>query len=238
MTVLAPAVPAGDDGWVTTPHVPRRLLRHGARGPGHRARLAPLVAVAALAVGVAACGGSSSSSTTTTTSGGGTTSTTSPSGGSSTSSSTTSTSTPGTPGCRTSALTVSLGSPNGSAGATHYTLTFRNSGSVTCTLYGYPGVSFLDASGHQIGDPAQRQGSTPATVTLAAGGNAYSSIAVTDPGIPPCSGSATASHVLVYPPGETQSAAVTAPSGLLVCSSPNTSAYQSSSVSPVSTTAI
>lgn len=222
---------------MTTPHLPARLLRHGARGPGRHARLAPLVAVAALAVGLAACGGSNSSSTTTT-SGGGTTSTTSSSGGSSTSSSTTSSSTPGTPGCRTAALTVSLGGPNGSAGATHYNLTFRNSGSVTCTLYGYPGVSFLDASGHQIGDAAQRQGGTPATVTLAAGGNAYSSIAVTDPGIPPCSGSTTATQVRVYPPGETQSATVAAPPGLLVCSSPNTSAYQSSSVSPVSPTAI
>jgi len=222
---------------VTTPPVPARLLRHGARGPGRPARLAALATAAALAVGLAACGGSSSSSTTSTSSGG-TTSTTSSSGSSSTSSSTTSTSTPGTPGCRTAALTLSLGSPNGSAGATHYTLTFRNSGSVTCTLYGYPGVSFLDASGHQIGDPAQRQGGTPATVTLAAGGSAYSSIAGTDPGIPPCSGSATATQVRVYPPGETQAATVTAPTGLLVCSSPNTSTYQSSSVSPVSTTAI
>jgi len=68
-------------------------------------------------------------------------------------------------------------------------------------LYGYPGVSFLSAGGSQIGAPAQRDSAgTVATVTLAAGGDAYSSVAVTDPGIPPCSSQATAAQVRVYPP--------------------------------------
>ncbi len=94
-------------------------------------------------------------------------------------------------------------------------------------------MSFLAAGGAQIGAPAQRQGSvTPTTVTLAAGGNAYSSVAVTDPGIPPCSGSATATQVRIYPPGETHSALVAA-SGVAVCSSPNTPNYSSAIVAPV-----
>ena len=139
--------------------------------------------------------------------------------------------------CRTAALSVSIGSPNGSAGASHYGLTFQNTGTAACTLYGYPGVSFLDSSGHPIGDPAQRQGGTPTTVTVAAGGNAYASIAVTDPGIPPCSSSTAAAQVRVFPPGETPATQVPAPTGLLVCSSPNTSAYRSSTVSAVSSTA-
>ena len=75
-----------------------------------------------------------------------------------------------------------------------------------------------------------------ATVTLAAGGDAYSSVAVTDPGIPPCSSQATAAQIRVYPPGQTQSALVAAPSGVAVCSSPNTSAYTSATVTPVSAT--
>ena len=132
-----------------------------------------------------------------------------------------------------------MGSPNGSAGAVHYQITFRNTGSASCTLYGYPGVSFLTSGGTQIGSPAVRPSSgTVATVTLHAGGSAYSSVAVTDPGIPPCAGSATAAQVRVYPPGETQAAVVAAPSGLLVCSSPNTTAYSSALVSPVSATAL
>ena len=140
--------------------------------------------------------------------------------------------------CNTASLALSLGPSNGSAGATHYGLTFHNSGTAPCTMYGYPGVSFLDAGGHQIGDSAQNQGGSLAKVTLAAGANAYASIAVTDPGIPPCSGSGTVAQVRVYPPGQTVAAQVAAPSGLSVCSSPNTSAYSSSFVTPVSVTAI
>ena len=97
-------------------------------------------------------------------------------------------------------------------------------------------MSFLDAGGHQIGAPAQRQGGTPATVTVGTGTTVYSSVAVTDPGIPPCAGGTTAAQVQVYPPGETHAALVTAPSGLQVCSSPNTPAYLSSTVTPVSAT--
>ena len=141
-------------------------------------------------------------------------------------------------GCRTAALTVSIGAPNGSAGADHYGLTFHNTGATYCTLYGFPGVSFLTGNGQQIGAPAQRAGGAVVTVTLAAGGNAYASVAVTDPGIPPCTGSAPVANVRVYPPGQTQAVLVTAPSGMLVCSSPDTSAYQSASVTAVSATAL
>jgi len=220
---------------VTTSPVPARPARHGATGRGprpvRRSLLAPLVAAGALAVGLAACGGSSSSSTTTTGAAAGS-STTSTSSSPSTSSTTSSTAT-----CRTSSLALSLGPPNGTAGATHYSLAFRNTGATTCTMSGYPGVSFLDGSGHQIGDPAQRQGGTPTPVTLAPAGKAYASVAVTDPGISPCSGSAAAAQVQVYPPGETQAATIAAPSGLLVCSSSDTATYQSSTVTPISLTA-
>jgi hypothetical protein len=105
-------------------------------------------------------------------------------------------------------------------------------------MYGYPGVSFLDSSGNQIGAAAQQQGGTLATVTVGPGGSAYASIAVTDPGIPPCSGHGTAAQVRVYPPGETDSAQVAAPPDMSVCTSPNTSAYTSSFVTPVSASAI
>jgi len=224
---------------VTTSPVPARPARHGATGRGprpvRRSLLAPLVAAGALAVGLAACGGSSSSSTTTTGAAAGS-STTSTSSSPSTSSTTSSTAA-GTATCRTSSLALSLGPPNGTAGATHYSLAFRNTGATTCTMSGYPGVSFLDGSGHQIGDPAQRQGGTPTPVTLAPAGKAYASVAVTDPGISPCSGSAAAAQVQVYPPGETQAATIAAPSGLLVCSSSDTATYQSSTVTPISLTA-
>jgi len=194
----------------------------------------------AVALALAACGSSSSSSSSstapsTTSSTGSPTSTTSASptttGGSTT--------TTGIPACRTAALSIALGAPNGSAGATHYGLTFHNTGTAACTLYGFPGVSFLDTGGHQIGAPAQRpSGTALTTVTLMVGGDAFSSVAVTDPGIPPCSGSTAAAQVRVYPPGETRSTTIPAPSGLQVCSSPNTAAYLSSIVTPVSAVGI
>ena len=218
---------------MTTSRVP---TRPGSRPAGRHRALAPVLLLGALAVGLAACGSSSSSSTSTT----GATPTTSPTStttrpsGSSTPTSTAA----GTAACRTSSLALTFGSPNGSAGAIHYTLTFQNTGSTPCTLFGFPGVSFLDDSGAQIGQPAQREGGTPTTVTVAAGASAYASVAVTDPGIPPCSGSTAASQVKVFPPGETHAATLATPSGMLVCSSPNTAGYRSSTVTPVSATAL
>jgi hypothetical protein len=196
-----------------------------------------MVLLAGTVLGLAACG-SSSSSTTTSTRAATTTTTAASTTTSTTSASTTTSSGPKTAGCATASLAITFGSPNGTAGAIHYSITFHNTGSSTCALYGYPGVSFLAGGGGQIGAPAQREGNlTPATVTLAAGGNAYSSVAVTDPGIPPCSSSATATQVRIYPPGETHSALVAA-SGVSVCSSPNTSNYSSAIVAPVTASPI
>jgi hypothetical protein len=194
-----------------------------------------VVALAALAVGLAACGSSSSTTTTTT---GATTTTTAASATTSTSGSTTTTTTRiSIAGCASSGLAVTLGSANGTAGSVHYPIAFRNTTSSACTLYGFPGVSFLTASGTQIGVPAQREsGIIFATITLGPGGSAYSSVGVTDPGIPPCTGSATATRVRVFPPGETHAVLVPAPSGIAVCSSPNTANYQSAIVTPVTAT--
>ena len=209
-------------------------------GTGRRTARRTLTGAALLvtALGLSACGSSSSSSTTTTKPSTPTTTTKPSTSTTATTGASTSTTTkPSGTGCATSALAVTFGNPNGTAGAVHYTITFHNTGSSSCTLYGYPGVSFLGTGGSQIGAPAQRQsGGTVATVTLAPGGDAYSSVAVTDPGIPPCSSQADAAQVRVYPPGQTQAALVTAPSGVAVCSSPNTSAYTSASVTPVSAT--
>ncbi len=236
-TVLDSEVQEGDNGDVTTNRELRRSTESSNGRGTQRRRTSVLVALGAVALGLAACGGSSSS--TSTTNPPQTTTTTTGSSTSSTSAASTSTTAASLTACRTASLSVSLGGPNGSAGSTHYGLTFHNSGSAACTLYGYPGVSFLDAAGHQIGAPAQRQtGITSATVTLAASGDAYSSLAVTDPGIPPCSGSAAAAQVQVYPPGETHAALIAAPSGMLVCTSPNTTAYRSSIIIPVSATQI
>ena len=197
-----------------------------------RSRSAALLLVG-VGILLTACGSSSSTSTTTTTATTATTipTTTAPTSGSST---TSTTSGPKTTGCATSNLSISFGSPNGTAGAIHYLLTYRNSGTSTCTLFGYPGVSFLAADGSQIGSPAQRSsGDSVQSVVVAPGASAYSGVMVTDPGIPPCTSSGTATRVRVFPPGETRAAIVAALGGFAVCSSPNTPNYRSAIIGPL-----
>jgi hypothetical protein len=205
-------------------------MEASAPGPG-RTRVAVLTLVG-VALLLTACGSTSSSSTTTTSKA--TTTTTAPTTISTPATSTTTSSVPKSNGCATANLTITLGSPNGTAGAIHYVLTYRNAGTSACALFGYPGVSFLAAGGSQIGVPAQRTvGVGVTTVTLAPGASGYSSVTVTDPGIPPCSSQGTATQVRVYPPGETHAALAAASGGIAVCSSPNAASYQSATAGPL-----
>src|SRR5436305_2023608 len=70
--------------------------------------------------------------------------------------------------CPTRSLQVKLGASQGTAGSVYTTIDFTNISNVTCTLYGYPGVSLQTARPlHQIGKPAKEDPATPrALVTL------------------------------------------------------------------------
>ena len=65
-------------------------------------------------------------------------------------------------------ITVKAPSGGGAAGSQYLWLIFTNTSAKTCTLYGYPGVSYVTgASGQQVNDPATRsRGETPSKVTL------------------------------------------------------------------------
>ncbi|HTX80984.1 MAG TPA: DUF4232 domain-containing protein [Streptosporangiaceae bacterium] len=118
--------------------------------------------------------------------------------------------TPAGPGpCQSSELKVTLGSGNAAAGTTFYQILFTNDSSVTCTLYGYPGVSFTgETYAVQVGPAATRNHAIqPSLVTLAPSAVGSAEISVVDaqnypPG--PC-GLTTASGILVYPPNLTKS---------------------------------
>jgi hypothetical protein len=120
------------------------------------------------------------------------------------------TTTPAGPGpCQSSELKVTLGSGNAAAGTTFYEILFKNDSSVTCTLYGFPGVSFTgETYAVQVGPAATRNHALqPSLVTLAPGAVGSAEISVVDaqnypPG--PC-GLTTASGILVYPPNLTRS---------------------------------
>jgi len=65
--------------------------------------------------------------------------------------------------CVTSALKVAVprGQGNGAAGSSYYPIQFTNASGTSCTLYGYPGVSFVTApGGRQIGIAATRNPTT------------------------------------------------------------------------------
>lgn len=82
--------------------------------------------------------------------------------------------------CSTGALRVSLGAAGGAAGSIYYPLVFTNISGVSCTMYGYPGVSFVSApGGAELGGEAVRNpGQGPALVTLTPGAVAHASVQV------------------------------------------------------------
>lgn len=120
-------------------------------------------------------GGSGSGATGGGTSGTGTSGTgTSGTGGSGTGTSGTGTSAAGSSECATSQLSVAQVNPSVGAGQYYSTLVFTNTSSSSCTMTGYPGVSYVVANGVQSGNPAVRAGGAGSTVTLAPGGKADS----------------------------------------------------------------
>jgi Protein of unknown function (DUF4232) len=137
--------------------------------------------------------------------------TTTASGSASTSPSSVSTTTaPAGPGpCQSAALKVALGSGNAAAGTAYYEILFTNQSAATCTLYGFPGVSFTgETYAVQVGPAATRNpASHPTLVTLAPGAIASAQISVVDAqNYPPAGcGLTTASGILVYPPNLTAS---------------------------------
>ena len=69
----------------------------------------------------------------------------------------------------------------GAAGSVYRTLVLTNTGDKSCTLAGYPGVSYVDAKGKQVGAPADRDpDAQKATVTLKPGGTATAQLRQTN----------------------------------------------------------
>ncbi|MFD0183881.1 DUF4232 domain-containing protein [Streptomyces sp. NPDC127133] len=69
--------------------------------------------------------------------------------------------------CTSAHLRVSAEKVDTAAGTTHFQLVFQNTGDSTCTLTGFPGVSFRGRDGARIGNAAERDTDAAATtVTL------------------------------------------------------------------------
>lgn len=112
--------------------------------------------------------------------------------------------------CATSTLKAAIGPANGAAGSAYVPIRFTNVSSRTCTLSGYPGVSFVTGpAGSQVGNAADRMPppNGPARpVTLAPGAVASAVLQIADAGnFYPASRCRPASgpYLRVYPPGQT-----------------------------------
>jgi len=115
---------------------------------------------------------------------------------------------PGRPPCPTSALRVSVSASQGvAAGSSYYPIVFTNISGAACTLYGYPGVSFVAAAGgSQIGIPATENPAHPRQlITLAPGQAGHAELQVVNAeNYPPANcGMVTAHWLKVYPPNQT-----------------------------------
>ncbi len=116
----------------------------------------------------------------------------------------------GAPACKSADLKATIGGgPGAGMSQDHTGLQLRNAGSTACTLYGYPGVSWVaGADGHQVGAAATRQpdvsGGTEQAVTMAPGTVASAPLDIVDAGVfsPEECKPVPVRGLRVYPPGE------------------------------------
>jgi hypothetical protein len=124
--------------------------------------------------------------------------------------------------CQPSALRASVGQSQGAAGTFYQVLVLTNTSSSDCTLYGYPGVSFVTGPGGSvIGAPARRNPLIPDTlITLAPGAAASALAGITDTGALPQSACkpGKADLLQIYPPGDR--GALFVPDSAEVCTRP------------------
>jgi len=130
-----------------------------------------------------------------------------------------------TPGpCSTAGLRVTLGSQeSAAAGHLYRTLDFTNISGASCTLYGYPGISFVTGvGGQQIGAAASRSPASKRLVVLAPGKTAHAQMDLVDVlNFPPSKCAATTAHwIKVYPPNQFSATYVRWTA--MVCSKPTT----------------
>lgn len=165
--------------------------------------LAGISLAAVLAIGVGACSSgndnASSSKDTSTTASTAATTTTVPSTNPTVSST----------HCATTQLKGGLGETQSGAGQRYTVLVLTNTGTKACELRGFPGVSLLDANGKQIGEPASREGTEGATVSIAPGASASTTLHTSAAGMgAQCDPSS--SQIRVYPPDNTASLTIAA----------------------------
>jgi hypothetical protein len=113
-----------------------------------------------------------------------------------------------TSSCATTHLHATNAGGNGAAGSVYVTIDLTNTGSTSCELYGYPGVSLLDSSSARIGAAAARKSElhAPTLVTLAPGAEGNFVVQIAQAANYPSStcDPKQAAYLNVFPPNQTQ----------------------------------
>jgi hypothetical protein len=110
----------------------------------------------------------------------------------------------GTTGCLASGLQAQLGLSQGTAGTIYQVVVLTNTSAAACTLFGYPGVSFVTGpGGSQVGAPATKSPVlAKSLVTVMPGGKASVLLGVHDAGAFPDCKITNVSWLRIYPPGD------------------------------------
>ncbi len=79
--------------------------------------------------------------------------------------------------CKVADLSLRLGGGDAAAGTSYRALVFTNKGGRTCTIQGFPGVSYVTGDdGHQVGPAAYRDGTKGSVISLKPGGSAFATV--------------------------------------------------------------
>ena len=180
---------------------------------GAARKLITVAGIACCAAVVAACGSSAGQSASPAATTGTAPASSAPSTPAPSQPSTPSASTPPAPAgaaaCASSGLQIAVPASKGdaAAGSSYFPVEFTNTSSSPCTLYGYPGVSFVSRiGGSQIGIPATENPTVPRKlITLAPGQTGHAELQVVDAAnYPPASCDKVTAHWLkIYPPNQT-----------------------------------
>ncbi|MFF8990718.1 DUF4232 domain-containing protein [Streptomyces sp. NPDC014983] len=132
--------------------------------------------------------------------------------------------------CHTSELRASVGRNDPGAGQENFPLVLTNASGRTCTVRGFPGAAFVNASGAQLGPDPRRASGSATTVTLRPGQSAWAGLSFSNPGVSGAK-SAKPAALLITPPDERDHLKVTWTGGEVPVSG-NSSSVSLSVLSP------
>ncbi|MGO9499786.1 MAG: DUF4232 domain-containing protein [Solirubrobacteraceae bacterium] len=215
-------------------------------------RLVPLLSVVLLAAApLAACGSSggtpaastgttstansqptSTATSTTAPAATATTTTTTASTTTATSATTATTTASGDPPCRAASMSLAFLGQQGGMGHGEIGFVLKNTGSVPCRTYGWPGILFLGQSGNPLPTIPHHTtndffGSTPAMPLVIAPGASASFRLDVGHGVATSNGCATAYALQVIPPNDTATLKTAIPNGAYECQDANVSPLRS-----------